>query len=91
MFTLLSGKYFNNKELFVGSFTKVMQLMEKESPWIKSPEFRVEFIQMCSKQIERFALSNMSYKNKVVECLTECLVANKESIFGVTSELLEPT
>ena len=33
MYDLISGKYFNNKELLVDSFVKVMALMEQASPW----------------------------------------------------------
>lgn len=39
MFELISGKYFNNKEVLLDSFAKVMSLMENESPWIKDKTF----------------------------------------------------
>lgn len=39
MFVLIKGKYFNKKELLLGSFAKVMELMEEESIWVKNQEF----------------------------------------------------
>lgn len=39
MFELISGKYFTNKELLIESFSKIMALMEMQSPWRKDFEF----------------------------------------------------
>jgi hypothetical protein len=49
MFELISSKYFNNKEVLIDSFSKVMSLMEHESPWIKDKEFLVKFITVTLK------------------------------------------
>ena len=73
MFELISGKYFINKELLIDSFMRIMDLMESQSPWRKDLEFLVKFVQMCMKQIEKFAPLNPKYKNKMIACLNECL------------------
>ena len=73
MYDLISGKYFNNKELLVESFIKVMGLMEQASPWRKDLDFSIQFVQTCLKQIEKFNLSNLQYKNKMLECMNACL------------------
>lgn len=44
MYDLISGKYFNNKELLVESFIKVMGLMEQASPWRKDLDFLIQFV-----------------------------------------------
>ena len=44
MYDLISGKYFNNKELLVDSFVKVMALMEQASPWRKDLDFLIQFV-----------------------------------------------
>jgi hypothetical protein len=41
MYDLIAGKYFNNKELLVESFAKVMALMEQASPWRKDLDFLI--------------------------------------------------
>ena len=69
MFELINGKYFNNKELLVDSFCKLMSLMETSSPWCKNKDFKIEFLQTCIKQIEKFTNQNPSYKNKMIESM----------------------
>ena len=78
MYDLISGKYFNNKELLVESFIKVMGLMEQASPWRKDLDFSIQFVQTCLKQIEKFNLSNLQYKNKILECLNACLACQED-------------
>ena len=80
MFELISGKYFNNKEVLIDSFSKVMSLMDNDSPWIKDKEFLQKFITMTLKQIEKFDTSNQKYKNKIINCLNECLTASVKTL-----------
>ena len=40
MFELISGKYFNKKEQILDSFSKIMDLMEKKSPWLTDAQFQ---------------------------------------------------
>lgn len=74
MVALISGKYFNKKEMLIDSFTRVLSL---HSLWSKDLEFRDKIISICHKQIEKFALSNPGYKNKMMECLNSCLQAQQ--------------
>lgn len=80
MFELISSKYFNNKEVLIDSFSKVMSLMDNESPWIKDPEFLSKYVSMTLKQIEKFDTSNQQYKNKIISCLNECLTSTAKNI-----------
>lgn len=58
MFELISSKYFNNKEVLIDSFSRVMSLMENNSPWIRDTEFLAKFVGVCLKQVTKFDLSN---------------------------------
>lgn len=90
MLSLISGKYFNNKELLVDSFVNVSKLMEGQSPLIGNQEF----VDICLKQIAKFKLSNQKYKNKMVEGLIHCLNVNKGKpleIKEVLQEILSQT
>tara|TARA_B110000285_G_scaffold122113_1_gene138059 strand:+ start:323 stop:574 length:252 start_codon:yes stop_codon:yes gene_type:complete len=80
MFELISSKYFNNKEVFIDSFARVMSLMENESPWIKDPEFLAKYVSVTLKQIEKFDISNQKYKNKIISSLNDCLVSAAKNI-----------
>lgn len=75
MFELISSKYFNNKEVLIDSFARVMSLMENESPWLKDPAFLAEYVSVTIKQIEKFDTSNQQYKNKMISSLNDCLVS----------------
>lgn len=73
MFELISSKYFNNKEVLIDSFSRVLSLMENNSPWIRDTEFLGKFVGVCLKQVAKFDTSNQKYKNKMISCLNECL------------------
>jgi len=47
MMQLVSSKYFNKKEMLLGSFGKVLSLMEGQSPWIIDQGFRTQLLQVC--------------------------------------------
>lgn len=80
MFELISSKYFNNKEVLIDSFARVMSLMENESPWLKDPEFLAKYVTVTIKQIEKFDTSNQQYKNKMISSLNDCLVSTATHI-----------
>ena len=80
MFELISSKYFNNKEVLIDSFARVMLLMENESPWIKDLEFLAKYVGVTLKQIEKFDNSNQKYKNKIISSLNDCLVSTAKTI-----------
>lgn len=80
MFELISGKYFNNKEVLLDSFARVMSLMENESPWIKDKSFLDKFIGVSLKQIEKFNTSNQRYKNKLIGCLDQCFKGSAKEL-----------
>lgn len=84
MLALVRGKYFNKKEQFLASFSRVLQLMEQEAPWVRSQEFRLTFVDLCSKQVDKFAKSNPGYKNCVVQALNEMVKANKAKLSDLT-------
>lgn len=80
MYQLISGKYFNKKELLMTSFTNVMSLMERESPWIKDAAFRQQYIEMAFKQVEKFSKSNVSYKNQVIESINQLIQVHSSNL-----------
>lgn len=80
MFELISSKYFNNKEVLIDSFARVMSLMENDSPWMKDPEFLANYVTVTLKQIEKFDHSNQKYKNKMISSLNDCLLSTAKII-----------
>lgn len=64
LYELILGKYFVKKEVLLESYTKIIELMDNQSPFMKDPELGNWFIKtVYLAQLEKFTYVNLAYKN----------------------------
>lgn len=72
LYTLIKGKYFNNKEDLVSCFDQVMALLGT-SGMISQFELVQQYIQACTNQVEKSSSFSVEYKTAIIKSLQFCL------------------
>lgn len=80
LFQLIQSKYFVKKEILLESFSRILELMEGQSPFLKGTQLTKAFIQtIYLKQIEKFMNQNLAYKNQLIFFLNNILARAKQN------------